>query len=139
METDQIPDDQTNLRETVEYVIEQSIEKLTERSNFTPAGLQAQFIAMLIGTFDSSLEGFEDCTGPATMTAIRRAIEGDHPLIQFLAELATFEYVRSPPIRYQNLLLTIFKELASQDLRPDENPLRDFVRGLPYVPESAFD
>jgi hypothetical protein len=94
---------------------------------------------MLIATFDSSLEGFEDCAGPATMTAIRRAIEGEHPLIQFLAELATFEYVRSPPIRYQNLLLAIFRELASQDLRPDENPLLDFVRGLPYVPESAFE
>jgi hypothetical protein len=56
-------------------------------------------------------------------------------MVQFVSELATYESVRSPPTRSENLLFVIFKQLAAQDPRPDENPLLDFIRG---VPESAF-
>jgi hypothetical protein len=137
-ETDQVLDKQDNLQETATYIIEQALEKIVERSKFTPPGMQAQFVAMLISTFDSSQEGFAECAGPATVTALRRAVEGDRLLVQFLAELATFEFVRSPPQRYQNLLFAIFRALGAQDPRADENPILSFVRGIPYIPETAF-
>ncbi|OHT12176.1 hypothetical protein TRFO_18184 [Tritrichomonas foetus] len=96
-------------------MVEQALDKLQKRSKYIPPQMQSEFIAMLIHTFDSTLDGFEECKGPATTAAIKHSIDINQILVPFLVVWAEFEFVRSSETRYKNLVIEIFKQLVYLD------------------------
>jgi hypothetical protein len=133
-----IEDPRMVLREAALFIVEQAIEKLLERAKFAPRNMQAEFVAMLIRTFDTTCEGFEAAQGPATLAAIRRAVENEPEMISFLFDWSAFEFCRNSRARYENLVCQICRQLATREPRPDDNPILDYVRDLPFVSDYIF-
>ena len=128
----------TNLQETAEFIIDQALKRMANRAKFTPLSMQAEFIAMLINTLDETKGGFEEARGPVTRAAIMMAMDPDHPMVAFLSDWASYEFVRNSPVRYENLLCEIFISLASLEVKEDDNPVSDFVGPLPYIPQTIY-
>lgn len=165
---EEVVDAESTIKEAAIYMVEQALDRLNLRAAYIPLQCQAEFISMLIGTYDSSVEGFEECTGPATLAAMKRAIEPDQVLVQFLVEWATFEFVRSPKKRYETLVINIFKNLveiaANTDLinvspildpaanvlsnqaeteetsssTSEESNVMKFIKNLEYLPDEIY-
>ena len=131
-------DTSQNLITTATFIIDQALEKMTQRAKFVPIAVQAQFIAMLINTLDISYDGFQEAKGPATISAIRRAVDPETAMIPFLSAWACYELGRNTEGRYENLLNEICTSIASQTAKDNDNPMRDFIITLPLIPDPIF-
>ena len=131
-------DTATNLIGTATFVIDQALEKMVQRSKFAPISVQSEFIAMLINTVDVTYDGFEEAKGPATMSAIHRAVDPEHAMIPFLRDWLSYEFARNSLNRYENLLAAVCWSIANQTVKEDDNPMRDFLIALPLMPDGIY-
>ena len=148
---EEVFDQEVSITDATIYIVEQALERLNDRTKYIPLQVQSDFIAMLIATLDSTKDGFEECSGPATTSALKCAIDPKKILVQFLVSWANYEFVRSSQKRYENLVIQIFQsivyvesnnenngEMTNTNNNIDENSLVDFIKNLEWLPLELY-
>lgn len=128
--------------ETSAYIVEQGLEKMTQRMKFTSQKVQSHFLAMIICTTDQSEgDSYLTCTGKCTETAIRCASADLGALLPFLINWVGYEFVKSPRERYvliaEKIAIAICTKISEKD-DEKESAILVFLRSLPAIDPSIF-